>query len=207
MKGFDFEKAIQYLSKDKTLKSLIDIVDLPERTPAKEVYPGLIQSIVSQQLSVKAAATIHGRFLNLFDTEFPDPKTLLALEDKELRAVGLSGQKTRYVKNVASFFQDRDLFHKDWTKESNEEIISLLTEIKGVGKWTVEMILMFVLSREDVLTVLDLGIQQGIKRLYGISAEKKELYAQMEKIAEPWRPYRSIACLYLWESKEALENK
>ena len=94
------------------------------------------------------------------------------------------------------------LFDKDWSQDSNEDVIAQLTEIKGVGKWTVEMILMFVLSREDILPVHDLGIQHGIKQLYGITSEKKELFKDMESIAEPWRPYRSIACLYLWAHKD-----
>ena len=202
MEGFNFDEAIRHLSKDRILKKAIDSISLPERNPSKDVYAGLIRSIVSQQLSVKAAATIHSRFIGLFDDNYPHSEELLKLEDTQLRAVGLSGQKTKYVKNVALFFQENDLFNKDWSQESNLQIITLLTQIKGVGKWTVEMILMFVLSREDVLPVLDLGIQHGIKQLYGISSEKKELYAIMEEIAEPWRPYRSIACLYLWAVKD-----
>lgn len=202
MKQFDFDKALQHLSKDRVLQQAIEKITLPERNPSKDVYAGLIRSIVSQQLSVKAAETIHGRFLLLFEQGYPEASQLLALEDTQLRGAGLSGQKTKYVKNVARFFQEASLFEKDWTMESNEAIIDLLTQIKGVGKWTVEMILMFVLSREDVLPVLDLGIQQGIQQLYGIQAEKKELYAKMEEISQAWRPYRSIACLYLWAIKD-----
>jgi len=202
MKGFNFDKAVKHLSKDKVLKKAINAIVLPKRNPSKDVYAGLISSIVSQQLSVKAAATIHSRFLNLFEDQYPTSKLLLDLDDTELRAVGLSGQKTKYVKNVALFFQEHDLFKKDWSEESDQEIIVLLTQIKGVGKWTVEMILMFVLSREDILPVLDLGIQHGIIQLYGLKEEKKELYSKMEEIAEPWKPYRSIACLYLWAIKD-----
>lgn len=202
MEGFNFGKAILHLSKDNVLQPVLESIILPKRNPSKDVYQGLIRSIVSQQLSVKAAETIHDRFLNLFESQYPHADQLLGLEDMQLRAVGLSGQKTKYVKNVASYFVENELFHKDWSAESDNQIISLLTEIKGVGQWTVEMILMFVLSREDVLPVLDLGIQQGIQQLYGFSAEKKELYAKMKEIAEPWKPYRSIACLYLWAIKD-----
>lgn len=202
MEGFNFEKAVQHLSEDKILKTAIDSIVLPKRNPSENVYEGLIKSIVSQQLSVKAASTIHGRFLDLFENNFPDAELLLKLDDNQLRSAGLSGQKTKYVKNVASFFIENELFDKDWSKESDQQIIALLTEIKGVGKWTVEMILMFVLSREDILPVLDLGIQQGIMQLYGVTAEKKELYALMEEISKPWKPYRSIACLYLWAIKD-----
>jgi DNA-3-methyladenine glycosylase II len=202
MDGFNFEKAITHLSNDEVLKDVLDRIILPKRNPSNDVYAGLIESIVSQQLSVKAASTIHNRFLNLFPDKYPHAKGLLLLHDHELRSVGLSGQKAKYVKNVAVFFLERDLFFKDWSRLSDEEIIALLTEIKGVGQWTVEMIMMFVLSREDVLPVQDLGIQQGIRQLYGITEEKKELFAKMQEIAEPWRPYRSIACLYLWAIKD-----
>jgi len=203
MEGLITDKAIKHLSRDKILKEAINAVNLPPRQHIDDVYLGLIRSIVSQQLSVKAADTIYGRFLNLFSDNYPHSNSLIALEDTQLRSVGLSGQKTKYVKNVAIFFQEKDLFHKNWTSESDQEIITLLTEIKGVGKWTAEMILMFVLRRQDVLPVLDLGIQQGIKQLYQIEAEKKELYAKMEEIANAWRPYRSVACLYLWAIKDS----
>jgi len=199
---FNFDKAILHLSKDSGLKLLIEHITLPKRNPSKDVYSGLIRSIVSQQLSVKAASTIHGRFLNLFEDGYPNAIALQNLDSTQLRAVGLSGQKTNYVKNVAQFFIENDLFEKDWTAVSDHEIIVLLTQIKGVGKWTVQMILMFVLSREDVFPVLDLGVQQGIKEVYGLTEEKKELHAKMEEIAEAWKPFRSIACLYLWAAKD-----
>ena len=202
MNEFNFDKAIKHLSKDKILKKAINSIELPKRNPSKDVYAGLIRSIVSQQLSVKAAATIHSRFLDLFENQYPTSTLLLGLDDTELRGAGLSGQKTKYVKNVALFFQENDLFNKDWSEESDKEIIALLTQIKGVGKWTVEMILMFVLSREDILPIMDLGIQNGIKQLYELTEEKKELYSKMEEIAQPWKPYRSIACLYLWAIKD-----
>jgi len=202
MNGFDFEKAVQHLSNDATLKKVIYTIELPKRNPSKDVYEGLIRSIVSQQLSVKAAETIYRRFLGLFQSEYPDSNELLSLTDESLRSVGLSGQKMDYVRNVATFFDEHQLYSLDWSLHSDQEIVDLLTQIKGVGKWTVQMILMFVLSREDVLPVLDLGIQQGMKQLYNIKAEKKILYRKMEEIATPWRPYRSIACLYLWAIKD-----
>ena len=195
--------ALQHLTKDPILKRIIQAVQLPETDASKDVYRGLIRSITSQQLSVKAAETIYLRFLNLFEDQYPHADQLLRLEDSQLRGAGLSGQKTRYVKNVADFFTEKDLFHKDWSDQTDEEIIALLTEIKGVGRWTVEMILMFVLDRGDVLPVLDLGIQQAIKELYGITSEKKALYADMEKVSLQWKPYRTLACRYLWCYKDA----
>jgi len=199
MEGLDYKSAVKHLEKDRALRPYLESITLQERSPAADVYSGLISSIVSQQLSVKAAATIHGRFIALFTEGYPAPAKLLALDDTELRGVGLSSQKTKYVKNVASFFTDQHLFDQDWGDLSDEEIIILLTEIKGVGKWTVQMILMFVLKRPDVLPVLDLSIQQGIAKVYGLTSTKKELYADMERIAKKWRPYRTVACLYLWQ--------
>ena len=203
MKNFDFDAARVHLSKQKKLGEVIDSIILPEREHTDDLYLGLIRSIVSQQLSVKAANTIYNRFLDLFVDRYPHSNDLLNKEDDVLRSVGMSRQKTQYVKNVAQFFKDKDLFNKKWEDESNESIIKLLTEIKGVGQWTVEMILMFVLSRQDILPVLDLGIQQAMIELYGIKDEKKALHQKMEKISKPWKPYRSIACLYLWAMKDS----
>ena len=204
MDGLDYKAAIEHLSKDKKFSSYIDKIELPQRNPSSDLYSGLISSIVSQQLSVKAAATIHGRFVSLFKAKYPTAEELLQLSDIDMRSVGLSGQKTKYVRNVALFFQDNDLFDKDWTTLSDDEIISILTEIKGVGKWTVQMILMFVLKRPDVFPVLDLGIQHGMIEIYNLKQEKKELHAKMERLSKKWQPHRTIACFYLWAIKDVL---
>ena len=202
MQGIDYKSAIEHLSKDKKFKPYIDKITLPPRNPSSDVYSGLISSIVSQQLSVKAAETIHKRFLTLFDSSYPVAKELLLFDDQTLRSVGLSGQKTKYVRNVATFFEDHNLFEMDWSEKSDDDIIKLLTEIKGVGKWTVQMILMFVLKRPDVFPVLDLGIQQGVIEIYKLKEEKKALHLKMEKISQKWKPYRTVACLYLWATKD-----
>jgi DNA-3-methyladenine glycosylase II len=180
---------------------LIDSIELPVLT-SKDVYSDLLDSIVSQQLSVKAAGTIFARFLDLFPNRYPAPEWVLTLEHDQLRAVGLSGQKANYIKNTAQFFLDNQLIEKDWTTVSDEEIIKQLTTIKGVGKWTVQMILMFTLQREDILPVDDLGIQQGMTRLYNMDASAKNFKKEMEMLAEPWRPYRSIASRYIWRWKD-----
>ena len=204
MEGIDYEKAYGHLSKDKKFKPYLDRITLPPRSPSSDIYSGLISSIVSQQLSVKAAATIHGRFLNLFESGYPKADQLLKLDDTIMRSVGLSGQKTKYVRNVATYFHENNLFEKDWSQLSDDDIIILLTEIKGVGKWTVQMILMFVLKRPDVFPVLDLGIQHGMIEIYNLKQEKKELYARMEKLSKKWQPHRTVACLYLWAIKDVL---
>jgi DNA-3-methyladenine glycosylase II len=204
MDGLDYKTAIEHLSKDKKFKPYIEKIKLPPRNPSSDIYSGLISSIVSQQLSIKAAATIHRRFIGLFDTEYPRSRELLKLSDTDMRGVGLSGQKTKYVRNVALFFQDNELFDKDWDTISDNEIISLLTEIKGVGKWTVQMILMFVLKRPDVFPVLDLGIQNGMIEIYNLKQEKKELHIKMENLSKKWQPHRTVASLYLWAIKDVL---
>jgi DNA-3-methyladenine glycosylase II len=186
---------------DATLIPLIDNIELPALT-SKDVYSDLLDSIVSQQLSVKAAGTIFSRFLDLFPNRYPAPEWILTLEHEQLRAVGLSGQKANYIKNTAQFFLDNELIEKDWTTVADDDIIKQLTTIKGVGKWTVQMILMFTLQREDILPVDDLGIQQGIARLYNLDASAKTFKKEMEAIAEPWRPYRSIASRYMWRWKD-----
>jgi DNA-3-methyladenine glycosylase II len=180
---------------------LIDSIELPTLT-SKDVYSDLLDSIVSQQLSVKAAGTIFARFLDLFPNRYPAPEWVLLLEHDQLRAVGLSGQKANYIKNTAQFFLDNELIEKDWTTISDDEIIKQLTTIKGVGKWTVQMILMFTLQREDILPVDDLGIQQGMTRLYNMDASAKSFKKDMENLAESWRPYRSIASRYIWKWKD-----
>ncbi len=201
------EEIKKYLKeKDPKLANLIDAVALPE-LKSNDVYFNLIESIVSQQLSVKAAATIHNRFLELFTSKYPYPEFVAALDLEEMRGVGLSYQKANYIKNTAIFWDEKGLLDQDWSILSDDEIIKLLSEIKGVGKWTVQMILMFTLGRQDVLPVDDLGIQQGMYMLYDLDKENiKTLKKEMEQIAEAWRPYRSIVSRYIWRYKDTVKN-
>lgn len=195
---------IVHLSKDPKLKKIIaEVGELKFNTDRGELYYALMRSIVGQQLSVKAATTIHGRFINLFPDASPHPDDVLALDTATLRSVGLSRQKANYIQNVARFFKENDLENKDWSLLTEEEIIQYLTQIKGVGKWTVEMILMFALHRDDVMPTGDLGIQQGMAKLYGLTETKRALEKRMLEIAEPWRPYRTWACCYVWQWKDA----
>jgi DNA-3-methyladenine glycosylase II len=191
------KKAIkQHLNRDKRLAELIKTIELPQSNPDGDVYFALTRSIVSQQLSTKAAATIYGRFLDLFDNRYPDIETVLNFSIEELRAVGLSRQKASYIQNVATFFQRKAAV--DWLKLSDDEIIDQLTEIKGVGKWTVEMILIFTLERLDVLPLGDLAIRNRMIQLYEVTITGRALKPELTEIAESWRPYRSVACRYLW---------
>lgn len=188
-------------TKDHKLVPIIDSIALPTLA-SDDVYKDLLSSIVSQQLSIKAAKTIYERFLALFPNQYPHPEWVLALENEQLRSVGLSGQKTAYIKNTALHFQENNLLDRDWSAYDDETIISELTAIKGVGKWTVQMILMFTLKREDVFPIDDLGIQQAMQHLYGLDKTAKDFKKQMETVATHWKPYRSIASRYLWRWKD-----
>jgi len=201
-----FDPILSHLKQDPVLAVLITRHPIPEWAPSRRMFHHLIRSIVSQQLSVKAAATIHGRFLDLVGGENFSPATVLAQSPDELRAVGLSKQKSQYLQNVAAFFQTEELLETDWSKWTDEMIIDKLTEIKGVGEWTVQMILMFCLGRLDVLPLGDLAIRQSMVELYGVDENrlsKKALFEELEQIAAPWRPYRTIACRYLWDARSA----
>ncbi len=192
------------LAQDAKLAPLLTMIELPEWPEQQtDVYATLLDSITSQQLSVKAAATIHQRFLDLFEDHYPDPNILIDLSPETLRQVGLSGQKSQYLLNTAAFFLENNLMQYNWKQHTEEEIVQLLTQIKGVGRWTVEMILMFSLHFPDVFPIDDLGVQQAIIKLYEISPDLKgkPLRKTMTEIAEPWRPYRSYASRYLWKWK------
>lgn len=158
---------------------------------------------MSQQLSVKVADIIYARFLGLYGGRPPLPKQILDTSDEQLRAIGLSFAKLRYVKNVAEFELTQGMEAKRLAKMSDEEVIAYLTQIKGVGRWTVEMLLMFALGREDVLALDDLGIQNAMAGLYKIkSDDRKQLKLEMEKIGSRWAPYRTYACKLLWTWKD-----
>ncbi len=169
----------------------------------KSVYLHLCGSIMSQQLSTKVAAVIYGRFLNLYKTNKPAPQQIIDTPIEILRGIGLSYAKANYIQNVCRFFIEEKITDAKLDKLSNEELIIYLSQIKGVGQWTVEMILMFTLGREDVFALDDLGIQQSIQKLYQLETlDKKELKVKMLEISEKWKPYRTYACRYLWGWKD-----
>ena len=138
----------------------------------------------------------------LFENKIPTPDQIKKQSDAQLRAVGLSGQKSAYIRNVVDHFDANNLYNRNWDNYSDDEIIDELTKIKGVGKWTVEMILMFSLHRPDVLPLDDLIIRNSMISFYNITSEKKQQVLDLTQIAEKWRPYRSYACRYLWASKD-----
>lgn len=159
-------------------------------------FGAVLRSIVYQQLSGNAAATIHGRVLNLFGGGDPSPRALLAVDDALLRGAGLSGQKTAYVKDLARRALERGFPIERLHELDDAAVIETLTAVKGVGRWTAQMFLMFRLGRPDVLPDLDLGIQKGIQRAYGL--RRLPTPEQVLRRGKPWAPYRTIASWYLW---------
>ena len=199
---------LAHLRKDKKIHSIIKLQKPFVLEQRKKVYLHLCYSIMSQQLSTKVADVFHKRFLALYKGKEPTAKQIAATPFETLRGIGLSNAKANYVLNVANFFIDEKVTDKKLDAMGDEELIKYLSQIKGVGQWTVEMILMFTLGREDVFALDDLGIQQSVCKLYGIDAsDKKKLRQEMTRISDHWKPFRTYACRYLWGWKDAPEKK
>jgi DNA-3-methyladenine glycosylase II len=195
---------IAHLSKDEKLKKLIEQHGEFKLKKQKNLYLYLCYSIMSQQLSTKVARVIRQRFIDLYGGE-PTPKQIVETSFEKLRALGLSNAKVNYVQNVARFEMEKGMDHKILSKMNNEEVIEYLTQIKGVGRWTTEMLLMFALCREDVFAIDDLGLQQAVIRLYDLKHRKKKIMLdRISKISKQWRPYRTYACMYLWRWKDSV---
>ncbi|NID12189.1 DNA-3-methyladenine glycosylase family protein [Fibrivirga algicola] len=193
----------QIIAETPIIKPAVSFADVPE---ADRLYLALLESIVSQQISVKAADAIFRRFRMLFsetaDAEgYPSPAQLLLKTTDELRAAGLSFQKIKYLQSVAEFALANPLTVAHVANMTDEAVVQYLLPIKGVGRWTVEMLLMFVLDRPDVFPVDDLVIRQKMIRAYGLTETGKPLYRRLQEIAVPWQPYRTLACRYLWRWK------
>jgi DNA-3-methyladenine glycosylase II len=177
---------------DPQLRPLIDEYGELALEPADDPYRRLVESIVNQQLSTQSAAAIKERLFGTFDIT---PEAMLAADPDEKQAVGLSQQKTAYVKSAAEQFIDGELTRDTFAAMSDDDVIDELTEIHGIGVWTAKVFCIFVLGREDVFPVEDLGIRNGMQELYGITNRQ-----DMVETAENWRPYRSIASRYLWKA-------
>lgn len=195
---------IIHLSKDKKMLHLLQTVEPYQLKKRKNVCVRLCASIMSQQLSTKVAEVIFKRFLTLYGAKEPTPQQIIDTPFDTLRAIGLSNAKVNYVQNVAKYMLEHSVDDKKFSRMSDEEVIAFLTPIKGVGRWTVEMLLMFTLGREDVFAVDDLGIQQAMAKVYKINPTyKKAMREKMLKISAKWSPYRTYACFYLWKYKDA----
>lgn len=198
---------IEHLSKDEKIKKLIEQHGHFKLKKQKNLCLYLCYSIMSQQLSTKVANVIKKRFLDLFDGE-PSPQQIINTPFEKLRAIGLSNAKVSYIKNVARFEIEQGMEHKKLSRMGNEEVIAYLTQIKGVGRWTTEMLLMFALCREDVFAPDDLGLRQAVIGLYDLKHRKKKIMNdKIIKITQQWSPYRTYACLYLWRWKDNVPVK
>jgi DNA-3-methyladenine glycosylase II len=194
---------ILHLSKDKKLKKVIDNQPPFILQKRNKVYLRLCSSILSQQLSTTVAKVLYARFLGLYNGKEPTAKQILETPPETFRSIGFSNAKASYVHNVCRFFIENKITDAQLHQMTNEEVIELLTQIKGVGKWTVEMILMFTLGREDVFALDDLGLKQGVIKLYNLKeTDKKILLKKIEKISSKWSPYRTYASRYLWNWKD-----
>lgn len=198
------QAAADYIAKtDPILSPVVLSSGLPELVAHTNYYQELVESIIGQQLSVKAARTIRTRFVNLFD-QFPSPEQILTRDSEELRSAGLSRPKISYIQDLARHVIDGSLRLDQLDALSNDEIITTLTAVKGIGEWTAHMFLMFCMGRLDVLPIGDLGIRSGVQKLYQLDhlpapAEVTEIALQNN-----WHPYESVASWYIWK---ALDNK
>lgn len=191
-----------HLQKDKKLKKAI-ITPLAPLCCRKNVALALMRSIMGQQLSTKVGEVLFLRFLHLFGDKEPTTQRVLTLSIDTLRSIGLSRAKAGYILNVALFCQQNKITDRKLQKMENQEIIALLTQIKGVGTWTVEMLLMFTLGREDIFSLDDLGIQQSMTLLYGLDNTNKRAFREdLRRISDKWKPFRSYACMHLWQWKD-----
>ena len=193
----DIKAGIDLLKKDKKMNDLINKFGRPDFSQREDYFQSLLRSIVFQQLSGKAAQTIYERLVNLIpNTSNLCPNEVLKLDKDEMRKAGLSFRKIDYVRNMANYFENNSFYKKDVERMTDEEISKELIQIKGIGQWTVDMFLMFTLNRADILPYKDLGIQKGIMKILNMKnlPSKKE----MEICSRKWRPYRTIACWYLW---------
>jgi DNA-3-methyladenine glycosylase II len=192
----------EHLAKDKRFKRLLAGRDPFVLKQKKKIYLHLCGSIMSQQLSVKVAAVIWKRFLALYDKQ-PTAQQIIDTPFAVLRGIGLSNAKVNYIQNVARFAVEPGMEWKQLQKMSNEEVTQHLIQIKGVGRWTTEMLLMFTLGREDIFAVDDLGIQNAMIKLYKLdNTDKKQFREDLLRISKKWSPYRTYACLHLWNWKD-----
>ena len=194
---------IPHLAKDRKLKKLVENGQPHRLIKRKNICIYLCASIISQQLSTKVADVIYKRFINIYGGKEPTPQQILDTPFEKLRGIGMSNAKVSYVQNVARFELESGMDAKKLQRMNNDEVVEYLIVIKGVGRWTIEMLLMFALGREDVFAVDDLGIQNAMIKLYKLdNSDKKKLKEEMLRISGKWTPYRTYACVHLWRWKD-----
>lgn len=197
------KKVTNTLHQDKVLAKITHL-PLSPLQKNRDLFQDLVRSIIFQQLSGKAADTIYARFVNLFSQKKVTPRKILNKSIEQMRTAGVSNQKAGYIQNIARAALQQKFNTQNWESLSDEAILEILTNIKGVGRWTAQMILMFSLHRQNVFPTGDVSIQHAMKELYVLKAEGKALIQKMEKISQQWHPYRSWAARYFWAWKDQI---
>lgn len=193
------DKAFQHFKKvDPVLYEIAGKVELNELVKPKNSFVDLVESIISQQLSGKAADTIFGRFKKLFPGKLITPNKLVKIDDETIREAGISYSKIKYIKGIAEQIKNKKLSLKNFEDLTDEEVISELTKLKGVGVWTAEMFLMFTLERPDIFSAGDLGLQNAMVKLYKLKSKPSK--NKLLEISAKWSPHRTIASRVLWKS-------
>ncbi len=194
---------LKHLRRDKLLLPALHDFEVTSLKRVENIALYLCLSIIGQQLSTRVAQIICDRFLELLGSQEPSCELISRIDKNELRAIGLSQMKANYIHNVCAYFIENKLDDQTVHALSDDELTGKLLEIKGVGKWTIQMLLMFAMAREDVFAPDDLGLRQAMTELYGISAlSNKESRQRMLEISQNWKPFRSYACLALWSWKD-----
>lgn len=199
MSNIKYKNIVEHFQKnDSVIHSYIHLIKKRALKKSNDYFCSLCREIVGQQLSGKAAATIYARFLLLFPNKNPSPEKINGFSLEDLRKSGMSWAKAKYIKNLAEQITTNNISLDSLDNLSDEEVIIELTKIKGIGPWTAEMFLMFSLARENIFSYGDLGLKNAIKKIYGF--KKDPTKKQVEKIVSRWSPYKTYACLILWES-------
>ncbi|MGI0064026.1 MAG: DNA-3-methyladenine glycosylase family protein [Nitrosopumilaceae archaeon] len=198
------KKAVKFLKKDpKFAKIIMQVGDYNVKI-TKNRYQSLVEAIISQQLSGSAANSIIKKFRKLYKSKFPKPRDVIKTSDSKLRTTGLSKMKIVYIKELSKKIESKELNMRKISTQSDEQVIEVLTDVKGIGRWTAEMFLIFSLGRLDILPVGDLGLKKGIQSMYSLKdLPEKE---QIEQLTESWKPYRTVATWYLWKSLQKFDT-
>jgi len=198
------KEATKYLKKDPKIAKIILQVGEYSVKITKNRYRSLVEAIVAQQLSGPVADSILKKFRKLYKSDFPKPTVVLQTSDKKLRTVGLSKMKIVYIKELSKKIESRNLNMRNFSSMEDEQIIEHLTNVKGIGRWTAEMFLIFSMGRLDVLPVGDLGLKKGIQLMFSLNELPTE--EQIRRLTESWRPYRTIATWYIWKSLKKFDT-
>jgi DNA-3-methyladenine glycosylase II len=198
------KEATKFLKKDPILAEIIKQVGDYNVKITKNRYQSLVEAIIAQQLSGSAAESILKKFKKLFKSKFPKPIEVIKTPDSKIRLTGLSKMKIMYIKDLSKKIQSKQLNMRKISTKSDEYVVEHLTDVKGIGRWTAEMFLIFSLGRLDVLPVGDLGLKKGIQLMYSLKELPNE--KEIERIAESWKPYRTVATWYLWKSLQKFDT-